>query len=426
MNRRDLSKALFVSVAGSTLVAQHASAQACTPPCYPQTAEESTAGVVPVNTTYPPCNVLRYGTNASPGGTDMTAAIRNANAVATVAKTKVFFPSGTYFYKPTNYLEISHAWEGESVESTVILCSTANYTGEFFRVVGSCEIRNLFFKNNGLTKNGTAIRVTGANPTDFTGHLRLTRVWVQGFGNNIQIDRSFLVTLDQVRSEYGSTGFYCEPGTAAPGPDAYVTTHMHINCYYAFNNVNVFYRTDIASTNVTFIGGANEAAQSTSYSAYFGNIANLRFIDWYCENQTAPVVISAAGRNVTFDGLYLNNTGGIFLGGNVQARFTSVRTTSATDVLAGGDGTQIVSMEGCSWQISGNSTHFKSLIMLQTYFNGKYYDMSLPSIRSGSGSPQGIVIAPVGTLYLRSDGGAGTTLYVKEAGSGNTGWVGKK
>jgi hypothetical protein len=45
--------------------------------------------------------------------------------------------------------------------------------------------------------------------------------------------------------------------------------------------------------------------------------------------------------------------------------------------------------------------------------------------RYGTGSPQGVVSAPVGTLYSRTDGGTGTTLYVKEAGTGNTGWVAK-
>ena len=44
---------------------------------------------------------------------------------------------------------------------------------------------------------------------------------------------------------------------------------------------------------------------------------------------------------------------------------------------------------------------------------------------SGSGSPEGVVSAPVGRLYIRTDGGAGMTLYVKESGTGNTGWVGK-
>lgn len=47
------------------------------------------------------------------------------------------------------------------------------------------------------------------------------------------------------------------------------------------------------------------------------------------------------------------------------------------------------------------------------------------TIRPGAGDPNSSVTAPVGSLYLRTDGGAGTTLYVKESGTGNTGWVAK-
>jgi hypothetical protein len=42
---------------------------------------------------------------------------------------------------------------------------------------------------------------------------------------------------------------------------------------------------------------------------------------------------------------------------------------------------------------------------------------------AGSGSPEGAVTAIVGSTYTRLNGGAGTTLYIKEAGTGNTGWV---
>jgi hypothetical protein len=44
---------------------------------------------------------------------------------------------------------------------------------------------------------------------------------------------------------------------------------------------------------------------------------------------------------------------------------------------------------------------------------------------SGTGSPEGVKTAPVGSLYSRTDGGASTTLYVKQSGTGNTGWVAK-
>lgn len=46
-----------------------------------------------------------------------------------------------------------------------------------------------------------------------------------------------------------------------------------------------------------------------------------------------------------------------------------------------------------------------------------------PIILAGSGSPEGAVTAVVGSMYMRTDGGANTTLYVKESGSGNTGWA---
>lgn len=48
--------------------------------------------------------------------------------------------------------------------------------------------------------------------------------------------------------------------------------------------------------------------------------------------------------------------------------------------------------------------------------NGMYFAF-------GTGSPEGSVIATPGSLYLRSDGGSNTALYVKVGGSGNTGWL---
>ena len=44
---------------------------------------------------------------------------------------------------------------------------------------------------------------------------------------------------------------------------------------------------------------------------------------------------------------------------------------------------------------------------------------------SGTGSPESVLTAPVGSMWTRTDGGAGTTLYVKETGAGNTGWAAK-
>jgi hypothetical protein len=43
-------------------------------------------------------------------------------------------------------------------------------------------------------------------------------------------------------------------------------------------------------------------------------------------------------------------------------------------------------------------------------------------IRAGTGTPEGVVVGTVGDIFIRTNGGAATTLYVKESGTGNTGW----
>lgn len=50
---------------------------------------------------------------------------------------------------------------------------------------------------------------------------------------------------------------------------------------------------------------------------------------------------------------------------------------------------------------------------------------NVAGLYSGTGTPEGAVSAPVGSVYRRGDGGTSTTLYVKESGTGNTGWVAK-
>ena len=46
-----------------------------------------------------------------------------------------------------------------------------------------------------------------------------------------------------------------------------------------------------------------------------------------------------------------------------------------------------------------------------------------PLLFTGTATPEVAVTAPVGSIFLRSDGGTATTLYVKESGTGDTGWV---
>lgn len=46
-----------------------------------------------------------------------------------------------------------------------------------------------------------------------------------------------------------------------------------------------------------------------------------------------------------------------------------------------------------------------------------------PTLRSGTGSPEGVLAATVGSMFLRTDGGIDSAVYIKATGSSTTGWV---
>ena len=76
-----------------------------------------------------------------------------------------------------------------------------------------------------------------------------------------------------------------------------------------------------------------------------------------------------------------------------------------TDNINGGGVTNVMSgLTGGVWRLSGGNTEQWA----------------------GFGSPLNVITAPIGSVYQRIDGGANTSLYVKESGNGaSTGWVAK-
>lgn len=59
-------------------------------------------------------------------------------------------------------------------------------------------------------------------------------------------------------------------------------------------------------------------------------------------------------------------------------------------------------------------------------FNALQGALAALGIYAGTGSPNTVVTASVGAIYRRLDGGAATSIYIKESGTAtNTGWVAK-
>lgn len=109
---------------------------------------------------------------------------------------------------------------------------------------------------------------------------------------------------------------------------------------------------------------------------------------------------------------------------NFTAHVESVRLTNS---LGTAGGTQYVTTNVLSQPPSGSTirgvtsdiTGQNLLVETAT----RYSLIINPVMFRGKGTPEGVVTAPVGAHYERSDGGAGTAFYVKESGTGNTGWV---
>jgi hypothetical protein len=59
------------------------------------------------------------------------------------------------------------------------------------------------------------------------------------------------------------------------------------------------------------------------------------------------------------------------------------------------------------------------------FFKIHFGTTSKPAVCQGAGTPEGAVTAPIGSIFMRSDGSTGTSFYVKESGTGNTGWIAK-
>lgn len=73
---------------------------------------------------------------------------------------------------------------------------------------------------------------------------------------------------------------------------------------------------------------------------------------------------------------------------------------------------------------SSYSIGSSSLPLLNATLNGKlFWNGTTVFDTYGTGSPESVVSASIGSIYRRTDGGASTTVYVKTSGSGNTGWT---
>jgi hypothetical protein len=161
---------IFASVTGSSilptsLVSTQASVGA---QAYPQTPAESAAGVMPTNDNYAAGNLLRYGTNAKPGTTDMSKAFQAAFDQQAKGGAAIYAPTGTYLV--TSVISTSSAAPfrlyGDGMGKTVI---TKGVDGDCFVVTNSGAAHNQITISDLTMSPGVAMSTASALNLTCTG-----------------------------------------------------------------------------------------------------------------------------------------------------------------------------------------------------------------------------------------------------------------
>lgn len=128
-----------------------------------------------------------------------------------------------------------------------------------------------------------------------------------------------------------------------------------------------------------------------------------------------------------------NGTIGVAFGGSETMRF---RPNNGEGIrMSSGFGYYFASgASNATVSDTGLLRHGNGIIEINNAAPGTFRDLIIRKLyigsttvfdSAGAGSPEGVVSASIGSTYRRTDGGAGTSFWVKESGSSTTGWVAK-
>lgn len=318
-----------------------------------------------------PIDPKDFGGGPDKTGVQNAAAFALANTAATAQNKAVRLSGGTWTYKPSARLDLTCDWYGEDKAQTIISCDTAVYSGVFFRVTASYAFKDLSLFCLGATKLGTGLQLGPVDINTFTGYMHIGPLHVNGFAKNFDVYNTFLVLFDEVRSDGGTEGFFCEPADVA-GDNGYITTHHHVNCNYLQNDRNMHYKTPINSHGLLFSNVAIEGATGAGPQADFENIQQFVANVWFMEGAAGLRAATFVNCKLLASGVYLNGTGGLDFGmGSNVADISNLETTSASDVIVA-DGTTLQSLilRNSTCAAAGNTLNASRMQFINTTIDG--------------------------------------------------------
>ncbi len=422
-----------------------------------------------------PINVLDYGA-VGDGVTNSTAAIQAAINAAAVNNQLLYFPTGTYLvtdtltiysgttitgdqswafpasYGPTLASQIK--FEPASLKDLFVIGDNPNIgiTPAFYTKI---SISNMILLGNGNTYSQYGLnldRVIYSNfenltITAFKYPVRLISTINNGF-TNLYLNG----TQSCVRYSGGSaTTDVWNRCTFFGSPVGVQTVGVTIGIRFTeclFEQIDTYGADIVKDTEtMTFVNCYCEDVPYTNTATGCMFRVGLDGTTLSTENQLTVIGGKYQGRNAGTVGSWMDvdfASGVMVVAPNVS-RYTNVINTTANTVnnsvfVSGLDGIGYTTFNsGTAGKVSGiypatvlNSGLFRYVARVSDLTasgtvtaTGGFANNGNVVWLAGGDSPEGAVTAPVGSLWSRTNGGAGTSLYVKESGTGNTGWVAK-
>lgn len=313
----------------------------------------------------------------------------------------------------------SHARETFLINCRTIKCNAGLVLSQASVVVDKLVIRGLDCSNVGasvstvflsnsagasvvdfyvddVTTDGTAHAVSIAQPV--TGKWAFSRIRSNGGGIlTTAATATTLPTTLVVSDSYGkraatSSNIYGVFLNDTQVQYVYLNNIETLNCGSLFRNVNA----------ITLMQASNCIAD-LSADVHFRFSASV----------THVAILGGRYANSNNSGGYLARSHGTVTYGAL----IGVRTEGANiaQILFGAFDT--VYHSGCDFHVSAIAPAAQLYLLAGS--------INHPLHLAKTGTPESAVAGPIGCLFSRLDGGAVTSLYVKESGTGNTGWVAK-
>lgn len=389
-----------------------------------------------------PISVLDFGADPT-GATDSTAAIQAAidyahslgKPTAYDAQPTVYIPEGRYILNDSLELKDYAVLHGAGPRQTFLIADLPNQsvirtqygeTPTSLQRTVAWDLRDFTIKSTSLQTNSIGLNMGS------TGYSYISNVYISGMSYCVWTTHNGYYNTWNELDLNGTVGMFLQ---SDGGANTIINPHINFTDKgiqvdqgdYVLIGGSVEGLGVIGSLHYClYVGrtptdGTNASLKVTS--TYFETYESLGHLGWYGETMFQCTLIGPSKRG--YASLLTVAVPANFIVIDFLGDYTPFTRTLSVQFSASVQGPPTASLEAPA----GNQIDVRNSTDTDYGYLGANAIAMLGDYNrrwtSGSGSPEGSATASPGALYTNTGGGAGTTLYVKETGNGNTGWVAK-